>query len=110
MVAGLDEELKSRLSGDFVSNTNGPTLDINRSASIRQALLPLGTAQEVLLGRSDQSSTVVDVEATSTSSNGDETSGSSSYSAKKKGKKKGFRSTVKAWAFDLVQNSVTKFK
>ncbi|CAB9515450.1 expressed unknown protein [Seminavis robusta] len=106
MVAGLEEELKLRLSGDFVPNTAGPTLDINRPASSvsQAALLPLGTAQEVLQA-SEQASTIVDVTPAST---GDTTTKDSE--TKSTEKKKGFRSKVKTWAFDMVQNSITKFK
>jgi hypothetical protein len=123
MVAGLDDELKSRLNGDFVSNTNGPTLDSNGSSAdatflnhqATAAMLPLETANEVLRGRTDQSSTIVDVVVASKTSNRNENNdtllGSSSKSDNQKMvKKKGIRNKVKAWAFDVVQNSVTKFK
>jgi hypothetical protein len=124
MVAGLDGELKSRLNGDFVSNTNGLTLDTYRSSAdafslrcqVAAAVLPLETANEVLRGRTEQSSTIMDVVVATKTSNRNENNdtlllGSSSQSDNPKMvKKKGFRNKVKAWAFDVVQNSVTKFK
>ena len=109
MVAGLEEELRMRINGDFIPNSAGPTLDINRSPSfnVAAAVLPLETADEVLQSPAFSSpsipsqSTVVEVEAT-------DASGSDEESERKP--RKGLRKKVKNWASDLFQNSLTKFK
>lgn len=109
MVAGLEEELKSRLNGSFVPNTAGPSLDINRvqTSNLDQvALLRLGTADDVLQA-TEADRAVVDVQSVSSSSS---TSTKETKTTNSKQKKKGLRSRIKNGLFDLVQNSITKYK
>ena len=102
MVAGLEEELQLRLTGDFVPNSAGPTLDINRMPPPSAALLSLETAEEVLEGQasSTQPNKIVDVE----------TEELEQPAAGTEKQKRGIRKRVKTWASELVQNSITKFK
>ena len=116
MVAGLEEELRLRLNGDFIPNSAGPTLDLNRAPigntfNPAVALLPLETAEEVLQSQQlpasvpkQLESTVVEVDATPESVSVSSDNGSERKS------RKGLRKKVKNWASDLFQNSLTKYK
>jgi len=122
MVAGLEEELRLRLSGDFVHNTAGPTLDINRNpppffnpgttTAAAAAVLPLETAEERWKSSPAPASavplpsTVVDVETSFTTKSNNSNGGG----GQDKSHKKGFRQKMRNWGINLLESSLTKFK
>lgn len=101
MVAGLEEELRMRMNGEFVPNMAGPSLDIQYAG-----VLPLATAEEILQQTPVVSSSSKAAALQSTSVEVQ----IPTANKQEKMERKGLRSKVKNWASNVFQSSLTKYK